>query len=45
MKETCKTCKHCCPSYKGYVCEVKNKRTKLSGGCEKWTAGNSKPGM
>jgi hypothetical protein len=37
MKETDKTCKHCSPSYKGGVCELKKgKKVKLSECCEKW---------
>ncbi len=34
MKETCKNCLHCKPTYKGGICEVKKKRVKLSGTCE-----------
>ena len=28
MQETCKTCEHCKPTYKGGACELKGKRVK-----------------
>jgi hypothetical protein len=36
MKEICKNCKHCSPTYKGGHCALKGKKVKLSGSCEKW---------
>ncbi len=36
MKEVCKNCGHCKPTYKGGICEVKGKKVKLSGTCERW---------
>ena len=36
MKEICKNCEHCKPTYKGGRCEVKNKKVKLQGTCEDW---------
>jgi len=39
-KEICKNCAHCHPSYKGGMCELKQKKTKLSATCEKWRAKN-----
>ena len=36
MQETCKTCEHCKPTYKGGACELKGKRVKMTGTCEKW---------
>lgn len=36
MKEVCKNCGHCKPTYKGGTCEVKGKKVKLSGTCERW---------
>lgn len=39
MKEICKNCVHCKPTYKGGTCELqKNKRVKMSGTCESWRA-------
>ena len=43
MKEICKNCVHCSPTYKGGMCDIKKKKVKLSGtGCEKWNAKNEK---
>ena len=36
MKEICKNCLHCKPTYKGGACEWKGKKVKLSGTCEEW---------
>ena len=36
MKEICKNCESCRPSYKGGVCERNGKKVKLSGSCEYW---------
>ena len=36
MKEICKNCIHNKPTYKGGICEVKNKKTKQQGACEEW---------
>ena len=38
MKNTCKTCKHCHPTYKGYVCckDNRQKRVKLKDTCGEW---------
>jgi AcrR family transcriptional regulator len=36
MKQTCKDCEHCKPTYKGGMCELKRKKVKLSGTCEDW---------
>ena len=36
MDNKCKTCAHCKPTYKGYRCEIKDKKTKLTDVCEKW---------
>lgn len=36
MKEICKNCLHCKPTYKGGACEWKEKKVKLSGTCEEW---------
>lgn len=38
MKEICKNCAHCKPSYKGGVCEISEKKVKLSATCESWRA-------
>lgn len=38
MKEICKNCTHCKPTYKGGQCEIKNKKVKLAGTCEDWRA-------
>lgn len=38
MKEICKNCAHCKPTYKGGRCEVKDKKVKLQGTCEDWRA-------
>ena len=38
MKETCKNCAHCKPSYKSGVCEITGKKTKQSATCESWRA-------
>ena len=38
MKNTCKNCKYCNPSYKSYVCckDSRQKKVKLTDKCEKW---------
>ncbi len=36
MKEICKNCEHCSPTYKGYYCEIKRKKTKSQGSCDHW---------
>lgn len=36
MKEICKNCGNCRPTYKGGYCEKDGKRVKLSGTCEEW---------
>ena len=38
MKGTpsCKNCKHSSPTYKGIHCELKRKKVKSAGCCEKW---------
>ena len=36
-KRICKNCLSCRPSYQGGFCEIKNKKTKYSGTCDKWT--------
>lgn len=38
MKEICKNCAHCKPSYKSYYCDrsAKHKKTKLTATCEEW---------
>ena len=36
MDNKCKTCAHCKPTYKGYRCEIKDKKTKLTDVCGKW---------
>ena len=33
MKEICKNCIHCKPTYKGGRCEIKNKKVRMSGEC------------
>ena len=38
MKEICKNCIHHKPTYKGGICEVKNKKTKQQDTCEEWRA-------
>jgi hypothetical protein len=38
MKEICKNCTHCSPTYKGGYCVVKDKKVKVSGTCDKWRA-------
>ncbi|MBO5939911.1 MAG: hypothetical protein J6S50_00555 [Oscillospiraceae bacterium] len=37
MKNTCKTCTHSKPTYKGYRCEIKGKKTKLTDTCKDWS--------
>lgn len=37
MKESCKNCMSCRPTYKGGYCEIKRKKVKLSGTCEDHT--------
>lgn len=36
MKEICKNCEHCKPTYKGSLCEITGKKTKQQSTCEKW---------
>jgi hypothetical protein len=37
MKEICKNCEHCKPTYKSYYCgRDKAKKTRLQDTCEKW---------
>ncbi len=36
QKETCKNYTHSKPTYKGYRCEVKHKKTKQQDTCEEW---------
>jgi hypothetical protein len=36
MKEVCKNCQYCHPTYKGGYCEIKNKKIKLSAKCDSW---------
>lgn len=37
MKEICKNCEHCKPTYKSYYCDQdKSKKTRLQDTCEKW---------
>lgn len=36
MKEICKNCAECKPTYKGGICDLKNKKVKLQGTCESW---------
>lgn len=38
MKEVCKTCTHCKPTYKGGYCEQSGKKVKLAGTCQEWRA-------
>ena len=38
MKEICKNCTHCKPTYKGSICELNRKKTKQQGTCENWRA-------
>lgn len=38
MKEICKNCAHCKPTYKGGACELKGKKTKLTETCVEWRA-------
>lgn len=41
MKRICKNCNHCKPTYKGGLCEVTDKKTKLNKeGCEEWKPKN-----
>lgn len=40
MKEICKNCVHCKPSYKHGICEITQKKTKQTGTCENWRAEN-----
>lgn len=35
-KETCGKCAHCCDSYKGGFCEIRQKKVKLSDRCDRW---------
>ena len=36
MKEICKNCDHCKPTYKGQLCEVKKKKTGQQATCDEW---------
>ncbi len=36
MKEICKNCGHSHPTYKGVTCDVKEKKVKTQGTCDKW---------
>lgn len=36
MREICKNCCYCKPTYKGGRCEIKHKKIKLQGTCEDW---------
>ncbi len=36
MKEVCKNCIHCKPTYKGQLCELTAKKTKRDSTCEDW---------
>ena len=40
MKEICKNCSHCKPTYKGGQCEIKKKKVKLQGSCDRWSPKN-----
>ena len=40
MKEICKNCAHCKPSYKSGVCEITGKKTKQKDTCENRRAKN-----
>ena len=37
MKEICKNCAKCSPTYKGGYCTEKRKKVKMSGTCEGFT--------
>ena len=37
MKEICKNCDHCKPTYKGGRCEIKGKKVKMQGSCDDWS--------
>lgn len=37
MKEICKNCISCKPTYKGGCCECKGKKVKLQDSCPEWT--------
>lgn len=40
MKEICKNCEYAKPTYKGAVCELKKKKVKMQGNCERfWPKG------
>ena len=36
MKQTCKNCIHCLPSYNSGFCVYKGRKTKLKNTCERW---------
>lgn len=36
MKETCKNCGGCKPTYKGVSCDIKGKKVKIQGTCEQF---------
>jgi hypothetical protein len=36
MKEICKNCVHCKPTYKGQLCELTGKKVKRDSTCENW---------
>ena len=39
-KEICKNCEYARPTYKGIACELKKKKVKMQGTCEKfWPKG------
>ena len=40
MKEICKNCKNCTPTYKGQICEVTRKKTRQQDTCENWRRKN-----
>lgn len=37
MKETCKNCEYCSPTYKGVYCNRKKKKVKAADSCENWS--------
>lgn len=36
MKEICKNCEHCKPTYKGSRCDIKDKKVRQQDTCESW---------
>ena len=38
MKQICKNCTHCKPTYKGGYCELTRKKVKQAATCEDWRA-------